>query len=289
MPDVSSSDATNVRALLADADDARSRGDLVTALRHYNQVSQISPSNTYAQYWLATCHETAGNLPLAHEHCTVGLRIDPTQIGLLLRLGSIAMAAHDHKLALTTYLRAAELDPDIPDIDSMIGDQYCMLGQISAGVERFERALQRDPQSTRLQSNRLFVLNYANLLTPDELFQEHRRWGATHETALSEHRQPHANSRDPERILRIGYVSGDLRDHAISFFVEPLLAHHDKDRVEVVCFDVSRYADDTVSSASQELSGIAGVVLVTSTTMRSPKRSAANASTSWLICRATPI
>jgi protein O-GlcNAc transferase len=79
------------------------------------------------------------------------------------------------------------------------------------------------------------------------LFEEHRRWGEAHEGALRENWRPHANPQDPERILRVGYVSGDLRDHSVSFFIEPLLAHHDPRQIAVVCFDVSRYADDAVT------------------------------------------
>ena len=251
MPDLPSLDAADIARLLADADAARQRGDSSAALRQYARAAQISPGNMYARYWLATCHEQTGELQLAREHCEIALGVDPTQIGLLLRLGSIAATAHDHRLALDAYLRAATVDPEIPDIDSMIGDQYCFLGRIDKGVEHFDAALRKHPGSVRLQSNRLFVLNYADLLSPSALFDEHRRWGQAHEAALHETWQPHPNSRDPERILRIGYVSGDLRDHAVSYFVEPLLAHHDPDQVEVVCFDVSQHAEDAVTRRLQ--------------------------------------
>jgi protein O-GlcNAc transferase len=247
MPEVPIPDQALVGRMLANGDDARLRGDLVDALRHYNQASSIAPDDLYARYWLATCYEQRGNLPRAREHCEAGLRIDPKQIGMLLRLGSIAMAARDHKLALDCYLKAAELDPEIPDIDSMLGDQYCLLGEIAIGVEHFNRALRRNPQSARLQSNRLFVLNYASLLAPDQLFAEHRRWGEMHESLLRKHWHSHQNPKDPDRILRVGYVSGDLRDHSVSFFVEPLLAYHDLGQVSVVCFDTSRYPEDSVT------------------------------------------
>jgi len=163
-------------------------------------------------------------------------------------MGSVASASHDHRLALDCYLEAAAVDPDIPDLDSMIGDQYCFLGRVDEGVASFDRALARDPTSTRLQSNRLFVLNYASRLSSAQMFDEHRRWGEAKEAAVRHLRRPHGNVRDPERRLKVGYVSGDLRNHAVSYFVEPLLAHHDASRFEVFCFDVSRYAEDHVTA-----------------------------------------
>jgi protein O-GlcNAc transferase len=58
---------------------------------------------------------------------------------------------------------------------------------------------------------------------------------------------PHGNSRDPERPLRMGYVSPDLRRHSVAFFVEPLLAAHDRGVVEPVC-----YADVAQPDAESE-------------------------------------
>ncbi len=217
-------------------------------MRLYARAVGVAADSTYALYWLATGHEDSGQLELAAEYCDRGLAIDPDQIALLLRRGSIASTSKDHRLALDCYLKAATLDPDIPDVDSMIGDQYCFLGRIREGVEQFDNALKKDPGSTRLQDNRLFVLNYANLLSPEELFDEHRRWGESHEAALRAHWRPHTGRCDPDKVLRVGYVSGDLRNHAVAFFIEPLLAHHDTERFSVVCFDVSRYAEDAVTA-----------------------------------------
>ena len=43
------------------------------------------------------------------------------------------------------------------------------------------------------------------------------------ETPLLHSRLPHRNSRDPDRCLQIGIVSGDLRDHAVAYLIEPLV------------------------------------------------------------------
>src|SRR5205807_1532640 len=48
--------------------------------------------------------------------------------------------------------------------------------------------------------------------------------------------EPHTNGRDPERCLRVGYVSPDFRSHAVARFVEAILAHHDPRQVESFCY-----------------------------------------------------
>jgi len=247
-PDSVASTADAFDRVLEAAEKARTQGDFHAAILHYEQLATMTPNSAFARYWLATCHEAAGDLGRALEQCELGLRAEPGQMSLLLRMGSVASASHDHRLALDCYLQAAAVDADIPDLDSMTGDQYCFLGRVDEGIASFDRALARNPASTRLQSNRLFVLNYASRLTSAQMFDEHRRWGEAQETAVRHLRKPHGNLRDPERRLKIGYVSGDLRNHAVSYFVEPLLAYHDASRFEVFCFDVSRYAEDRVTA-----------------------------------------
>ena len=51
---------------------------------------------------------------------------------------------------------------------------------------------------------------------------------------------------DPERRLRIGYVSPDFRNHAVSFLLMPLLSNHDHGQVEIFCYaEVARPDDVT--------------------------------------------
>lgn len=62
-------------------------------------------------------------------------------------------------------------------------------------------------------------------------------------------RLPHENDLDPARRLRVGYVSADLREHAVARFLEGVLQNHrQNDACEIVVFDVSPYAEDQVTA-----------------------------------------
>ena len=52
---------------------------------------------------------------------------------------------------------------------------------------------------------------------------------------------------DPDRRLRIGYVSGDFRAHAVNYFFEPLLRHHQKSGFEFFAY-ANMHSEDAVTA-----------------------------------------
>src|SRR5436309_3269300 len=63
----------------------------------------------------------------------------------------------------------------------------------------------------------------------------HRRWSERHSPPASV--WPfYENPPDPNRVLRVGYVSPDFRLHAVAYFMEPILANHNRSRVESYCY-----------------------------------------------------
>ncbi len=123
-----------------------------------------------------------------------------------------------------SYRRALEVKPDFPDTLGNLGAVLHDQGRIEESVASYRRALEIDPDCAKKQSNLLFCLSQFADIGPLELFSEHCRFGAQFESRLRATWPSFAGPRDPERSLRVGFVSGDFRNHAIAFFVEPILA-----------------------------------------------------------------
>lgn len=81
------------------------------------------------------------------------------------------------------------------------------MGDVEGAVEQLRAALALAPRDAAVRSNLLYALNLSAELSPDDVAREHRAWGASVEAP----RTAHANDRDPERRLRVGFVSSDLR------------------------------------------------------------------------------
>jgi len=101
----------------------------------------------------------------------------------------------------------------------------------------YESAMRCPTRSPVIESNYVYFLNDTSHHTPQEIFQAHLRWADFHAgrraaSAIDEH----PNKPDPSRKLRIGYVSADFRMHSVAYFIEPILARHNHEQFEVICF-----------------------------------------------------
>jgi predicted O-linked N-acetylglucosamine transferase (SPINDLY family) len=79
-------------------------------------------------------------------------------------------------------------------------------------------------------------LHYHHDIDAAETFRVARDYQTRFAAPLAAAVQAHENSRDPQRRLRIGYVSADLRQHPLGFFLEPVLESHDRTHFEITCY-----------------------------------------------------
>jgi predicted O-linked N-acetylglucosamine transferase (SPINDLY family) len=111
--------------------------------------------------------------------------------------------------------------------------------------ECLRQALALRPDYASGHSNLLYSMNYRDDLPAATIFAEYQRWNLQHAQAIAA--PPFLNEPDPDRRLRLGYVSPDFRQHAVAYFAEPLLAAHDRSQFELFC--ESEVAKDDATTA----------------------------------------
>jgi predicted O-linked N-acetylglucosamine transferase (SPINDLY family) len=110
-------------------------------------------------------------------------------------------------------------------------------------VRSLRRALDLEPDP-KLHRELLFLMNYLPETTPEALYAEACRWYSLHAAHLAQPPQPFRNVADPDRRIRIGYVSPDLYEHPVMKFVPPILEYHDHSQFAVTLYSVGRKTDD---------------------------------------------
>ncbi len=78
---------------------------------------------------------------------------------------------------------------------------------MDGAIASFRRAIELNPGDFNNHSNLIYSLNFSPHYNAEALFAEHRAWAERHADVLTAAAPPCANDRDPERRLRIGYVS----------------------------------------------------------------------------------
>jgi predicted O-linked N-acetylglucosamine transferase (SPINDLY family) len=172
----------------------------------------------------------------AADACRQAIRLLPNHAAAHNNLGNALAESGRVSAAADAYLRAIELQPGFVEAENNLGTCRERQGRLDDAIACYRRALAARPGYRAAHDNLLVALQYHQDTDPAELLEEHRRWYRRHAEPLAATIRPHDNDRDPERRLRVGYVSPDFRQHPIPFFVEPILASHDRKQVAVHCY-----------------------------------------------------
>jgi len=143
-------------------------------------------------------------------------------------------------LAEVDRLLAAGVDD--PTLRLMRADTLRDLLRHGESLREFRESAARYPDDGPLAVGIPHVTNYIPGLDPAEMLEEHRRYGRFVARTASP-RPAWRVTPEPERPLRVGLLSADLRLHSVAYFVEPLLEHADRARMSLICFSTGEGAD----------------------------------------------
>lgn len=171
------------------------------------------------------------------------LQRSPGAVSLYSALGTAEVQLRNFEGAARALERALAFTPADPVPLGNLGLVRHLQGRIDEAVALYERGLGTMPRRADLLSNRLIAEQYRPGVTAHGLARLHALYHARVEVPLAGARRPHANRRDPDRALRIGYVSPDFGVHPVGQFMAAVLPHHDRARVEVTCYSDRVVAD----------------------------------------------
>ncbi|MBI4809585.1 MAG: tetratricopeptide repeat protein [Nitrosomonadales bacterium] len=200
-------------------------GKLEEAEACYRQALQIKPDLAEAYGNLGTLLHDLGRLDEAEACYRQALQAKPDYAEAYSNLGSTLSALGYQDRAEASYRQALQIKPDIAEAHSNLGSLLHDLGRLDEAEASLRRALVIKPDFSKAYSNLLFCLNQNANVDAKTLFAEHCRFGERFEAPFIVQRPRHRNSRDASRRLEIGFVSGDLRDHAVAYFIELVIEH----------------------------------------------------------------
>jgi predicted O-linked N-acetylglucosamine transferase (SPINDLY family) len=195
------------------------------------------PNNYEALTHRAGVHLYLGDVAAALVDVEKAMSIAPRDFLPLVELNraEIAMSMNDSARAASLAQDVLERYPNSGRALAILGSSRSAAGDIAGAVALFDRALAVAPDDHVAISKKIFALDFL----PGASFVEHqaarRQWWEQLGVRYPR-RELGAIDADPDRRLRVGYVSADFRDHSAGLAVLPVLQNHDKSRFETFAY-----------------------------------------------------
>jgi protein O-GlcNAc transferase len=173
---------------------------------------------------LANALYRQGRLNEAENSYRTALTINAKYTEAYLNLGKTLRELGEGAKARENYQKLLQFLPDNGEAYFGLGSAELILGHADLAAPYYRRGLELNPDLDNARHALLFTLSLSASIDAATLFAEHCRFGEQFETPLRASWPQHPNTRDPNRTLQVGFVSGDLYNHALTSFIEPVLA-----------------------------------------------------------------
>src|SRR5258708_3327712 len=253
--DLTAAEAAYRRALELAPGDWRARNNLGVTLQRLGRLAdaeacflavlQGRPDDTEARVNLAGLLRSRGETDAAKEQYRQALALRPDFAKAHAGLGALCLGAGDIDGAAPALRRAVDLAP--ADEFALMNHAYLsmLLDEFPAAWAAYRRLMAAPSPDLLAQRNRLLAALYDPAVDEPARQAVHREFGhAMAARAERSHPAP-ANTRDPERRLRVGWLSSDFRDHPVARNLQPLFAHRDPGRFEAICYAEGAAGDTT--------------------------------------------
>lgn len=211
----------------------RALGQLDAAIGVYQAALANAGVDETVHNNLASMLLEAGRLTACVQVCRQVLSEYPDSLDACTKLAVALMQQDRLDEALQQAAQARRLAPGAASVYNVLGLVFMAMGQLDQSAQAFRQALTLDAQSAASFSGLLFCLLHDERVTPQDCWAAHRAFAQRFEQPLRAGWHAHTNARDPDRPLKLGFVSGDLRHHPVAHFIAPVWAALDPAKVEL--------------------------------------------------------
>ena len=217
------------------------KGQIDAAVVAYRQAIALRPNYPEAQCNLGNALREQGQLAEGIGAYRRAISLKPEFPEAHSNLGNALKDQGQLDEAIAAYRQAISHRPNYPDAHNNLGNALKDQGRLDEAIAAYRQAIALKPNFRDGHSNLIYAMHFHCSEDALAIREEHRRWNRQFAEPLRRFHRAHPNERDPERRLRIGYVSPDFREHVGACVVVPLFEAHDRSLYELHAYaSVSR-------------------------------------------------
>lgn len=186
-PEEPSANEQNRAQILSNLGSAhRARGDILTALTHFEEALSLDDDNPQVHLGMAITKQQQGDYALAKTHFEKAIALQPNLAVAYLNLGALQVNLGETEAGITQYEKAIEQNPHFPQAHYNLGVALRKLERNREAKEAFEQAVKLEPSFVAARIN-LGILYAERQDIPEaiEQFREVLKYDPGNNNALS--------------------------------------------------------------------------------------------------------
>ena len=213
------------------------------AISFYDKAIAIIPdvANVYNSRGVAL--QESGRVAEALNFFSKAITLTPDDAVVYSNRGMALKELKRFDEALVSYEKAICVSPKCADAFNNRGVTLLDLKRFNDAIDSFKSAVNLDGSAFHAYSNLLFTMNFVPSLAAVNRLEEARNFGAL-VTSKTKNKFSSWPSLNKSVKLRIGFLSGDFRNHPVGYFFEGLLSKIDQTRFELFAYSTILNEDD---------------------------------------------
>lgn len=129
-----------------------------------------------------------------------------------------------------------EQNPEGVQENFNLANLYMEMAMPEKAMPYFDKGLKRDGYNPNSESSSIFNSLYLEDMTPAQYKQRIDTWSEKYERPLADHTFTFEANPDPDKRLRIGFVSPDLGLHPVGYFLKQIFPLFDQEQFKIHCY-----------------------------------------------------
>ena len=199
------------------------KADLDKDVADYARIAKLEIGSAEIASFTGTLLKARNFPDAAMDSYKQAIKVKPDYAQAYFNIGNVQAAKNDESAAIESYELAIKNKKDYIEAYTNLGTCLINIGNLEAATKRFSQALEIDPGSPSVTSALIYAMARNEKIGEQELFTQICYFAEKMEANFLSEWPVHKNLRDPDRCLKIGFVSGDFNNHAVALFFKELI------------------------------------------------------------------